>query len=295
MPKTDYEERQAEKKERYEELAAKNRLKSDSGLKEARKMADIIPFGQPILIGHHSEKRDRNYRDRISRKYEKSFEDSKKADYYENKVNTIEKNYAISQDDPEAIRKLKEKLQGIEKDIQQIKEHNKKPKAIVLGCFSYREGYQSISNTNGNYKQFAKILEGKLIFEEHTRFPKGVKERIENYMKTKSFNNPDITKESKRLPAYHLENLNGNKSRIKKRIDELHALDKVKDEEWTNNKITVQVNKDENRIMILFPGKPEEEIRSKLKHHGFRWSPRNMAWQSYINQWNLDLAKEFLK
>ncbi len=28
----------------------------------AHRMADAIPFGQPILVGHHSEKRDRNYR-----------------------------------------------------------------------------------------------------------------------------------------------------------------------------------------------------------------------------------------
>ena len=28
-------------------------------------MASVIPFGQPILVGHHSERRDRSYRDRI--------------------------------------------------------------------------------------------------------------------------------------------------------------------------------------------------------------------------------------
>ncbi|MBP2657188.1 MAG: hypothetical protein H6Q69_220 [Firmicutes bacterium] len=27
----------------------------------AKKMAEYIPFGQPILIGHHSEQRDRNF------------------------------------------------------------------------------------------------------------------------------------------------------------------------------------------------------------------------------------------
>ena len=41
---------------------------------DARDMASIIPFGQPILVGHHSEKRDRNYRGRIHKKFERSFE-----------------------------------------------------------------------------------------------------------------------------------------------------------------------------------------------------------------------------
>ena len=31
------------------------------------KALSVIPFGQPILIGHHSEKRDRNYRRRRPR------------------------------------------------------------------------------------------------------------------------------------------------------------------------------------------------------------------------------------
>jgi len=75
MPKTDYEERREAKKDRYQELSDKNKKKSEDGFDQAHKMADVIPFGQPILVGHHSEQRDRNYRAKINRKYEKSFED----------------------------------------------------------------------------------------------------------------------------------------------------------------------------------------------------------------------------
>ena len=47
--------------------------------------------------------------------------------------------------------------------------------------------------------------------------------------------------------------------------------------------------------MVYFPGKPDQEIRTDLKRHGFRWSPKNGAWQSYINDHNLAWAKkEFL-
>ena len=33
---------------------------------------------------------------------------------------------------------------------------------------------------------------------------------------------------------------------------------------------------------ILFDGKPDEATRSALKQNGFRWSPRNSAWQRQL-------------
>jgi hypothetical protein len=51
-------------------------------------MASIIPFGQPILGGHHSEKRDRNYRDKIHNTYGKAFELQDKVGYYKDKAET---------------------------------------------------------------------------------------------------------------------------------------------------------------------------------------------------------------
>jgi hypothetical protein len=57
-----YEEKQEAKRERLEARAERLRqvgaAKVESGMERLR----AIPFGQPILVGHHSEKRDRNYR-----------------------------------------------------------------------------------------------------------------------------------------------------------------------------------------------------------------------------------------
>jgi hypothetical protein len=36
------------------------------------------------------------------------------------------------------------------------------------------------------------------------------------------------------------------------------------------------------RLQLLFDGKPNDEIRSILKSHGFRWSPYNEAWQRQL-------------
>jgi hypothetical protein len=59
-----------ERADRLEDRADKAHTRSDAALTQAQGMASGIPFGQPILVGHHSEKRDRNYRERIARKFD---------------------------------------------------------------------------------------------------------------------------------------------------------------------------------------------------------------------------------
>ena len=281
---------------RLDYLKGKAEQKKDEAhqiLDRARKMGEAIPFGQPILIGHHSEKRDRNYRDKIDNKYRKGFETLETAKYYECRVKSAELNHAIRTEDPEAVRKLKEKLQGIEKQIEEIKEHNKKCKGvIVLACFKYRDGYISISNTNGNYKQYAKILDGKLIFEG-TRTPKDIKERIDGFMQTGSFQNPEVTKDTKRIEAYVLSNLNSEKNRILKRIEEIGRLEEMPDTDQTINGIRIFT--DEGRVKIDFGYKPNEETRTKLKQSGFRWSPFNQTWQSFLKPHYILRAVEIIK
>lgn len=44
---------------------------------------------------------------------------------------------------------------------------------------------------------------------------------------------------------------------------------------------TVVENKDWGRYQISFPGKPDYETISTLKHNGFRWSPKTQTWVCY--------------
>ncbi len=77
-----------ERAERAEQLSEKAEVRSDALYLKAKDMASVIPFGQPILVGHHSEKRDRNYRGRIDNTFRKAFEESDKANYYSDKAET---------------------------------------------------------------------------------------------------------------------------------------------------------------------------------------------------------------
>lgn len=59
-------DRAAARIERLEGRAERKGEESDAGFARAREMASHIPFGQPILVGHHSERGDRRYRARIN-------------------------------------------------------------------------------------------------------------------------------------------------------------------------------------------------------------------------------------
>lgn len=75
------EEREVDRKERAEERADRledraDRIAGEAVAREktAHDRADQIPFGQPILVGHHSEKRDRNFREKIRAGFDKAHE-----------------------------------------------------------------------------------------------------------------------------------------------------------------------------------------------------------------------------
>lgn len=296
-----FEEIQKAKQERFEELAQKNKEKSDAEFKNAQKMGEAIPFGQPILLGHHSEKGDRNYRKKIERGFERGIENQKKSEYYDDKAKAIENNHAIRQDDPEALKKLKEKLATIEAQIEKVKDHNKKCKQIFLEAFGYPTGTK-ICNTNGNYKEYCFIFSDKTIERkdvidgvqwEAKRIPEEIKKIIENYIKTGKINQPELKEDQKKYDSYILQNLNGNKSSVKKRIEKIQVLEKLDDIDVTINKIRIYT--EDGRVRVDFGYKPSEETRKTLKSSGFRWSPYNQVWQGYIHQYMIDRAEEIAK
>lgn len=62
-----------------------------------------------------------------------------------------------------------------------------------------------------------------------------------------------------------------------------------------NSGVTLVQNVEENRVQLIFPGKPASEVRTMLKSHGFRWSPMNGAWQRHLNGSGIWAAKSILE
>jgi len=78
----DFESQRAEKAARFRELAAKHENISTGWHLAARQRLEMIPVGQPILVGHHSEKRHRKDLARIDEHLAKAKEHHDKAEYF---------------------------------------------------------------------------------------------------------------------------------------------------------------------------------------------------------------------
>lgn len=121
---SNYQERQEDRAAYYEDKALAVSASANATHQRARDMASVIPFGQPILVGHHSEKRDRRYRDKIHSTYGKAFEQFDKADHYQEKAQAVGKG-GIASDDPEALAKLKAKLANCQQAQERMKAANR--------------------------------------------------------------------------------------------------------------------------------------------------------------------------
>ena len=82
-------DRKLAKAERYETYAANAEARAESRYSTASKIGSAIPFGQPILVGHHSERRHRRDIERIRRNMSKSVEESGKAEYFKDRASDL--------------------------------------------------------------------------------------------------------------------------------------------------------------------------------------------------------------
>lgn len=79
-------QRAQDRAQRMEIRQEKAEQKSTEYYNNAKQIGSFIPMGQPILVGHHSEKRHRRDLDKIDNSMRKSCQEDDKAKYYENKV-----------------------------------------------------------------------------------------------------------------------------------------------------------------------------------------------------------------
>jgi len=235
---TSYEERKQAKIDRYKELAGQADQQSTSLSEQSSKMASVIPFGQPILVGHHSEGRDRRYRDKIHNKMSQSVEASKKAEYYKEKAFAAGNNTSISSDNPEALTLLKEKVCKLEQRQSKMKVMN--------------SAWKVYAKSDNSTKLKALGLTDEQINK--------LSEQIE---KAYSFNKQPY-------PSYELTNLSAKIRNTKKRIESLERTEKIEHKEIDYGQLKAVQNVDLNRIQLILPDIPSQEIRTFLKNLGLQ-------------------------
>lgn len=89
-------------------------------------------------------------------------------------------------------------------------------------------------------------------------------------------------------PSYELTSIREKIKRAKARLEEYDRLHSEKENPSGEgfqfgalSGIMVR-NTQENRLQLIFDQIPPEELRQALKSNGFRWSPRNRAWQRQL-------------
>jgi len=101
--------------------------------------------------------------------------------------------------------------------------------------------------------------------------------------------------------GFHGFQLTNNNAKIKnteQRIRVLEARENAETTETEINGIKIVENTEIERMQLIFDGKPEYNIREELKRNGFKWSPREGAWQRKLTnnaRWTVKRDLSFLQ
>jgi Domain of unknown function (DUF3560) len=167
-----YRERREARAERLHDWAASREAKADAAHEAAHRIADGIPFGQPILVGHHSEGRARRDQSRMDSSMRASIDNARMADRHESRAANIEAQLqaSIYSDDENAVEALEARIATLEAKRDRIKAENaayrKEHKAELAGLSVYgrdqvmpHPGWE-LTNLSGNISRNRKRLEG---------------------------------------------------------------------------------------------------------------------------------------
>lgn len=100
------------------------------------------------------------------------------------------------------------------------------------------------------------------------------------------------------FPAYELASIRGKIERTEQRLAELDRREQQAAESQTGTAFDggqIVRNIDLNRLQILFDAIPDADTRAALKQNGFRWSPKNQAWQRQLTDNAERAARQVLR
>lgn len=244
-------------KERLEKLFNSYKVKYANWINKKNKNGASHVSVMICGAGNYNMRRHEKYLEREGKLWTE-YEEFKNID--ERIFSIVKGDKIIKSNDPEALQKLKIKLENLENLQEQMKATNK-------------------------------ILRKKKLTDEEK-----INELIKiGYSEQEADQQLEPDFAGRVGFTYQLQNNNGNMRNIKLRIQ---MLEKAKEKGTTKsiiNNIKVVDNVEANRIQLFFPDKPDVNIRSQLKSSGFRWTPSIGAWQGYRNERSRIKAKEIVE
>ncbi len=258
MGKSNFHDQKNARIQRYKDLSDKAAHDSQLAYKASNDAVAGIPPGQPILVGHHSERAHRNAIKKSWDKLGKSVELTNKSQYYADKAIAAATNTAISSDDPDALDKLNAKLNAL---------------------VAKQEFMKSVNRICRSKKMTETQIKEKLMTDYQLS-----DNEVQNLL------HPKYSYEKKGFQHYQLTNNNAKIKQTRRRISQVSALQNLENKNYTFGAVKITVNADDNRVEIYFPEKPDNAFRKKLSSNGFRWSRYKSAWQMKISRWNIKQA-----
>lgn len=116
--------------------------------------------------------------------------------------------------------------------------------------------------------------------------PEAVKKLIREY-------EPPYSWEPHPIAPYQLSNLAKEIQRCQKRLAQVEAQQVAPAAEVQGEHARLEDSPSDNRVRLVFPGKPDDGVRQRLKAAGFRWTPTLGCWQAYRNPRSLAAARDF--
>lgn len=228
------------KLEKRETWAASRRESAHAGFESAHKLVENIPLGQPILVGHHSEKAARNLYKRVEQKSLAACESLNMAEHHESKAEGIQRalDKNIFSDDEDALDRLQERIAELEK----------KQAAMVAVNKICRNKKTDQAEKEKQIRESMPGIDEKTM---HDLF------------------HPMYSFEKPGFPSYSMSNNNANINRLKKRLVDVKRRQERKEMAEENG---VSITGNETYVSVTFPEKPAYDIIRALKDAGFRWS-----------------------
>ena len=243
----DYAARQNARDERLRRRAGTRERKSDEAYESAMDELPDVPVGQPILVGHHSERKHRRALERHDARMRRSVENARDAEKCRESADAVGTG-GISTVAPEALEKLGAELQGLEAAHKKRKAVNR----IIRKNLPITD-YPAVAR---------QIVNEGLLDEDEAQEILGMN---------------DPSRREIGYPEYMGRNANANIRRLKQRIAGIEALRAAPPVEHTGTGFSVRT--ENGQLKICFDdGKPPEEVRETLKRGAYKWSRNAEAW-----------------